>query len=31
MDPAHPAPRILLFACLQRFFLRGVGEGAVKG
>ncbi|MFJ1549003.1 carbohydrate ABC transporter permease [Streptomyces sp. NPDC088246] len=24
-------PLILLFACLQRFFFRGVGEGAVKG
>ncbi|MFD5137364.1 carbohydrate ABC transporter permease [Streptomyces sp. NPDC058378] len=25
------APLIALFACLQRFFFRGVGEGAVKG
>ncbi|MFJ5259949.1 carbohydrate ABC transporter permease [Streptomyces sp. NPDC088387] len=25
------APLILLFACLQRYFFRGVGEGAVKG
>ncbi|KUN16169.1 ABC transporter permease [Streptomyces corchorusii] len=25
------APLIVLFACLQRFFFRGVGEGAVKG
>ncbi|MFI8790252.1 carbohydrate ABC transporter permease [Streptomyces sp. NPDC055105] len=25
------APLIILFACLQRFFFRGVGEGAVKG
>ncbi|MFF7202756.1 carbohydrate ABC transporter permease [Streptomyces sp. NPDC008141] len=24
-------PLIILFACLQRFFFRGVGEGAVKG
>ncbi|MDQ0840909.1 MULTISPECIES: carbohydrate ABC transporter permease [unclassified Streptomyces] len=24
-------PLIVLFACLQRFFFRGVGEGAVKG
>lgn len=24
-------PLILLFVCLQRFFFRGVGEGAVKG
>ncbi|MFE5093138.1 carbohydrate ABC transporter permease [Streptomyces sp. NPDC056638] len=24
-------PLILFFACLQRFFFRGVGEGAVKG
>ncbi|MFI5752295.1 carbohydrate ABC transporter permease [Streptomyces sp. NPDC051644] len=24
-------PLIALFACLQRFFFRGVGEGAVKG
>ncbi|MFF7189724.1 carbohydrate ABC transporter permease [Streptomyces sp. NPDC008222] len=25
------APLLLLFACLQRYFFRGVGEGAVKG
>ncbi|MFJ2017670.1 carbohydrate ABC transporter permease [Streptomyces nodosus] len=25
------APLMLLFACLQRYFFRGVGEGAVKG
>ncbi|WP_432184064.1 carbohydrate ABC transporter permease [Streptomyces tendae] len=25
------APLIVLFACLQRYFFRGVGEGAVKG
>ncbi|MFF9672216.1 carbohydrate ABC transporter permease [Streptomyces eurythermus] len=25
------APLIALFACLQRYFFRGVGEGAVKG
>lgn len=25
------APLIILFACLQRYFFRGVGEGAVKG
>ncbi|MFD9324538.1 carbohydrate ABC transporter permease [Streptomyces sp. NPDC060065] len=25
------APLIILFACLQRHFFRGVGEGAVKG
>ncbi|MFG3284835.1 carbohydrate ABC transporter permease [Streptomyces sp. NPDC048111] len=25
------APLIVMFACLQRFFFRGVGEGAVKG
>lgn len=25
------APLILMFACLQRYFFRGVGEGAVKG
>ncbi|MFJ4555454.1 carbohydrate ABC transporter permease [Streptomyces massasporeus] len=25
------APLITLFACLQRYFFRGVGEGAVKG
>ncbi|GAA1915471.1 carbohydrate ABC transporter permease [Streptantibioticus ferralitis] len=25
------APLIVLFACLQRYFIRGVGEGAVKG
>lgn len=25
------APLIIMFACLQRFFFRGVGEGAVKG
>ncbi|WP_431046638.1 carbohydrate ABC transporter permease [Streptomyces sp. P1-3] len=25
------APLILLFVCLQRYFFRGVGEGAVKG
>ncbi|MEV7084895.1 carbohydrate ABC transporter permease [Streptomyces sp. NPDC093085] len=25
------APLILLFACLQRYFFRGVGEGAIKG
>ncbi|MEU6477446.1 carbohydrate ABC transporter permease [Streptomyces sp. NPDC047017] len=25
------APLLVLFACLQRFFFRGVGEGAVKG
>ncbi|MFJ9407459.1 carbohydrate ABC transporter permease [Streptomyces sp. NPDC101393] len=24
-------PLIVMFACLQRFFFRGVGEGAVKG
>ncbi|WP_406428856.1 carbohydrate ABC transporter permease [Streptomyces sp. NBC_00147] len=24
-------PLIILFACLQRYFFRGVGEGAVKG
>ncbi|MFD9072618.1 carbohydrate ABC transporter permease, partial [Streptomyces lasiicapitis] len=24
-------PLIVLFACLQRYFFRGVGEGAVKG
>ena len=24
-------PIIVLFACLQRYFFRGVGEGAVKG
>ncbi|GAA0441592.1 carbohydrate ABC transporter permease [Streptomyces olivaceiscleroticus] len=25
------APLIVMFACLQRYFFRGVGEGAVKG
>lgn len=25
------APLIVMFACLQRFFFKGVGEGAVKG
>jgi multiple sugar transport system permease protein len=25
------APLMVLFACLQRYFFRGVGEGAVKG
>ncbi|WP_106962810.1 carbohydrate ABC transporter permease [Streptomyces roseochromogenus] len=25
------APLIALFACLQRYFFRGIGEGAVKG
>ncbi|GAA3815871.1 carbohydrate ABC transporter permease [Streptomyces chiangmaiensis] len=25
------APLMILFACLQRYFFRGVGEGAVKG
>ncbi|MEV7423633.1 carbohydrate ABC transporter permease [Streptomyces sp. NPDC091212] len=25
------APLIVLFACLQKYFFRGVGEGAVKG
>ncbi|GHF29542.1 ABC transporter permease [Streptomyces mashuensis] len=25
------APLILMFVCLQRYFFRGVGEGAVKG
>jgi multiple sugar transport system permease protein len=25
------APLIALFACLQRYFFRGVGEGAIKG
>ncbi|MGW2862135.1 carbohydrate ABC transporter permease [Streptomyces sp. SDr-06] len=25
------APLIVMFACLQRFFFRGVGEGAIKG
>jgi multiple sugar transport system permease protein len=24
-------PLIVMFACLQRFFFRGVGEGAIKG
>ncbi|MFI0909591.1 carbohydrate ABC transporter permease [Streptomyces abikoensis] len=25
------APLVVMFACLQRYFFRGVGEGAVKG
>jgi multiple sugar transport system permease protein len=25
------APLIVMFACLQRYFFRGVGEGAIKG
>ncbi|WP_330336530.1 hypothetical protein [Streptomyces sp. NBC_00557] len=32
-SPARQARHrlIALFACLQRYFFRGVGEGAVKG